>query len=154
MKLKRLFASVLLATSMFSVQTNNAFAADSTQRLGCGGGFGMIGDILCKLSGTDSKADAVVVGTQTNKAISGLIGFLTVVAGLWFGIQMILGGYDWLSSGGDKGKLETARNKIVYAIIGMVVVVGSYIIIGLIGTLLGIRIFNPGQMLIDIIKQP
>lgn len=113
--------------------------------------FGLIAEALCKLTG-NKTGDAVKVGTLTNQLMSGIIGFLTVVAGLWFGLQMILGGYDWINSAGDKGKLETARNKIIYALLGIGIVVGAYVIIGLIGTLLGLQILNPGEIISNIVK--
>lgn len=139
---KHIFAGILsLIMSHWSLGLYPVFAAPNDQGIGCGGDLGPIAKALCN-SGTSTT-----VGEQTNLVISGIIGFLTIVAGLWFGLQMILGGYDWINSAGDKGKLESARNKIVYAIIGIVVVVSAWVIVGLIGQLLGINIFNPGDIL-------
>ena len=86
------------------------------------------------------------VGNVFNKVVSGFIGFLTLIASLWFGLQIILSGYDWISSGGDKGKIETARNKITYSIIGLTIVVSAWVIISLIGKMLGLDILNPGSI--------
>jgi succinate dehydrogenase/fumarate reductase cytochrome b subunit len=42
------------------------------------------------------------------------------------------GAVEWIASGGDKGKLESARNRITQAIIGLVILVGSYVLLGFI----------------------
>ncbi|MCL4418997.1 pilin [Patescibacteria group bacterium] len=52
-------------------------------------------------------------------------------------IFLIFGGVKWILSGGDKSAVETARNHIVAAIVGLVIVVGAFFIIGLIFQLLG-----------------
>jgi len=60
--------------------------------------------------------------------ISGLVGFLLMVATVWTFIQLILGGLSWISSGGDKGLLEAAREKIINAIIGLFIVMAAWAI--------------------------
>ena len=47
----------------------------------------------------------------------------------------ILGAFDWLTSAGEKGKLESARNKMVNAVIGIIILVSLYTIIGFISDL-------------------
>jgi len=48
-------------------------------------------------------------------------------------IFFVWGALEWISSGGDKGKVENARNRITQAVIGLIILVGSYAIIGFIG---------------------
>lgn len=48
-------------------------------------------------------------------------------------IVMIFSGIQWITSGGDKQKLASARNRLVFAIIGLVVVFLAFFIIGVIG---------------------
>ena len=43
--------------------------------------------------------------------------------------------------------METAKNKITYALIGLVVVVAAWVIMGIIGKILGLDILNPGAIL-------
>ena len=130
--------------TLLKLSTNYVTAATSSdQGIGCGGGLGPIGKALCNLG----QGDTDKVGNTFNKTISGIIGFLTTVAALWFGIQIIMAGYDWIGSGGDKGKMETAKNKITYSVIGLVIVVIAWVIIAIMGQLLGIDILNPGGIL-------
>ena len=83
------------------------------------------------------------------KIISAVIGMLTVVAGIWFLVQFLLGGFSWISAGGDKAKLQGSRDKLTNAFIGLIVVVASYSILALAGTFFGIdfTISDPAGLL-------
>lgn len=61
-------------------------------------------------------------------------------------IYFIWGALEWISSGGDKGKVENARNRITQAVIGLVVLVGSYVLIGFIGKIFFGDTFNVLQI--------
>lgn len=119
-------------------------AASSTESIGCG--VSVLGNIFCPSNNPDNSA----VGNQLNKTIGGIIGFMTAVAGLWFIFQFIIGGYQWINSAGDKSALEAARNKIYHALIGILVVSLAWIIVGLLGQILGIDILNPGSIIQDL----
>ena len=54
--------------------------------------------------------------------ISGIVGFLLVLATIWAFVQIILAGINWISSGGDKSKLESAQQRITQGIIGLFIV--------------------------------
>lgn len=81
------------------------------------------------------------------KFLSNFIGFLTTLAGLMFLIYFLFAGLSWVSSGGDKGKVESARNQMTQAAIGLVVVIAAYGITGVVGRVLGIDILNPIDIL-------
>ena len=53
---------------------------------------------------------------------------------------LVYGGIKWVTSGGDKAGIESARNTIVYALIGLVIVFVSFAIIGLVGMIFGIKL--------------
>lgn len=81
-----------------------------------------------------------------NQFISAVIGLLTVIAAIWFVFVFITGAISMISSGGDKGALESSRKRIFNALIGLAVVVASVFIIRLIGKLLGFDlILNPAD---------
>ena len=69
--------------------------------------------------------------------ISGVIGMLTIVAAIWFLIQVTLAGISWISAAGDKNKLTEAREKLTNAFIGLVVVVAGWAILALAGQFFG-----------------
>ncbi len=53
-----------------------------------------------------------------------VLGFL----GLIFLILIIIGGYQWLTSGGNEEKINHARDRIKHAVIGLIIIMVSYII--------------------------
>jgi len=75
------------------------------------------------------------------KIVSQLFGVLTIIAFLYFGIQVILAGYGYISSEGDKNKADTARKKLTDGIIGLVLVVVSLGLASLIAKIFGLT--NP-----------
>jgi hypothetical protein len=79
-----------------------------------------------------------------NEVISVIVGLLTVIAGIWFIFQIIIAGYQWLSSGGDKASVAAARDKLTYSVIGLVIVVMAFAIVSIIGTIFGIDFLQPG----------
>lgn len=77
---------------------------------------------------------------------TGLLGILIelslIFASIFFLIFFIIGGVQWLTSGGDKQALEGARGRITSAIIGLVIVLASFAIIRLLEAALGFRILS------------
>lgn len=55
---------------------------------------------------------------------------------------IIFSGIQWITSGGDKQKLQNARNRLTYAIVGLIVVLLAIFIIRLIGGLFNIGLFG------------
>ncbi len=84
--------------------------------------------------------------------ISTVIGALTIIAGLAFMLYFIFGAINWIISNGDQQKVETAKNQMVAAGIGIVIVVAAYTITGVVGIVLGIDILNPAETIQNIIE--
>jgi len=71
--------------------------------------------------------------TTLNTALSGAITLFLVLSVFLTLIFLILGGVQWISSGGDKAKIQSARGRITWAIIGLIVAMLSFFIVNLIG---------------------
>ena len=69
--------------------------------------------------------------------LNGVLSFVMVIAALLVFLYLILGGIEWITSGGDKGKTESARNKITSAVIGLVILAASYAILLIVLRFLG-----------------
>lgn len=75
--------------------------------------------------------------TNFGSLLSGVLTIVMIIAALLVFFYLILGGIEWITSGGDKGKTESARNKITAAVIGLIVLAASYAILNLALSFLG-----------------
>lgn len=66
-----------------------------------------------------------------------LINMLFIIAAFLAVAYLMFGGIKWITSRGDKVAVESARKHIVAAIIGLVVVAGSFFILQVVFTILG-----------------
>lgn len=113
-----------------------------------GEGLGPFGNI-----GTGLSKSGVAGGTKgltaVTSAVSSVIGVMTVAAAIWFIFQFMTGGFYWITSAGDKAKLNEARDRIQNAFIGLIVVVAGWAVLALAGQFLGydIVIQNPGEVI-------
>jgi len=79
--------------------------------------------------------------------LSNLITTITVVGGLAFVVYFSLGALEWITAGGDKTKVSGAQTQMTQATIGLIAIVASYFIIGIVGAVLGLDILRPFKTL-------
>lgn len=78
-------------------------------------------------SGSTDELPSAITGI-----VNGVIGLLAVVAVIF----IIVGGIQYMTSAGDSGKTKTAKNTILYALIGLVICALAFAIVNwLIGIL-------------------
>lgn len=73
----------------------------------------------------------------------GIVRLLFTAAAVIFFIWLLIGGIQWILSGGDKQKTEAARGQITAALVGLVIVFSAWAIAQLLNTLFGVDILNP-----------
>ena len=59
--------------------------------------------------------------------------------------QIILASVQWIGGGGDKQTIDTAKKRLMNAMIGLFLVITAYSIVGLIGRFVGINIYDVEQ---------
>ncbi len=79
---------------------------------------------------------------QFGTVVSNIITALVIIAVIIAVIFLVWGGIKWIMSGGDKAKVESARNTIIGGTIGLVLVFLAYFIITLVAGLFGVNIAN------------
>ncbi len=127
---KKLFIPIssLLAYLSFPII---AFAQTTTpvsiNPCGAGTGSGTTADILCKLGG----------GNVAN-TIRNIVVFFVMLAVVFALVYLLYGGVKWITSGGEKTKVEESRNHIVAALIGLIVVVLTIFILSIVLAAFGI----------------
>jgi hypothetical protein len=57
-------------------------------------------------------------------------------------VFLVLGGLQWTSSGGDKGKIAAARQKLTFAIVGLIVALSAFFIVNVFGAFFGVSLFG------------
>lgn len=85
----------------------------------------------CASGGVDSTGDQqqdTSVETVNNLAKT-VINIFSWVVGIISVIMVIVGGFQYITSGGDSGKVTNAKNTIMYALIGIVIVALSQIMV-------------------------
>lgn len=78
--------------------------------------------------------------------LGGIIGaavtFILVIAVLIALFFLIWGGVSWITSGGDKAKVESARGRIIAAIVGLVIAFLAFFILSLALSFFGLSLSN------------
>lgn len=88
-----------------------------------------------------NKPDSIQID-NIGTLISAVVGTLLIVAALLAFFYLILGGIQWITSGGDKAGMEAARNKITHAIVGLVIVGAAWAIMLLVQNFLGFNLIG------------
>lgn len=99
----------------------------------------------CQSGNANSGAlKAACAGKDLNlgQVLGFIITMVFVVAVLVALLFLIWGGIKWITSGGDKGGVEAARNQIIAAIIGLIIVFLAFFILNLVLGLFGLSLFN------------
>jgi energy-converting hydrogenase Eha subunit B len=84
------------------------------------------------LSGSASAPDASCGDNATstaNNLVSIIINIISVIVGVVAVIMIIYAGFRYVTSGGSDDSVKTAKNTILYAIIGLVIVALAQIIV-------------------------
>ena len=84
------------------------------------------------------------------RILSIAMGGFTIVAAIYFLFTFITAAFSWMGAGGDAGKITQARDTMTNGLIGLIILVAAYAVIGIIGTMLGIDILNPGTLLLKL----
>ncbi|MBP7842982.1 hypothetical protein KA017_03175 [Candidatus Woesebacteria bacterium] len=127
--------SVITGIIAFAPQNNLAYAQETIEL-----NFGEV------------AKDKDVVGTANYEPDDGEAGFgalieqiLTIVitiAAIIIFIMFLWGGLEWITAGGDKAKIEKARNRITQSVIGLFVLAGVIALFVMLQTLLEFEIFE------------
>jgi hypothetical protein len=68
-------------------------------------------------------------GPSVDSAIATVVNILSFIVGVVAIIMIIIGGLKYITSGGDSNNISSAKNTILYAIIGLVIVVLAQVIV-------------------------
>lgn len=66
-------------------------------------------------------------------------GAVLTIGGLAFLVYLLMGGFNWITAGGDKAKVEHAREMITQGIIGIAILASVFAVYGVIIRFLGLK---------------
>ena len=92
------------------------------------------------------KADA-------GKPIQNVIITILVISAVVALVFLVWGGFKWITSGGDKAKVEAARNTIIAAVVGLIVAFLAYFILAVVLGIFGIKFENLSIPNITVVNQ-
>ena len=69
----------------------------------------------CGTNGTGSGADLHAIATKVINILSVIVGIIAV-------IMIIYGGFKYITSGGDTGNVSGAKNTLIFALVGLIIV--------------------------------
>ncbi len=84
---------------------------------------------------TGGNCDAVTADgknaadSTVNKLIATIINIFSLVVGVTSVIMIIIGGFKYITSGGDSASVSSAKNTILYSLIGLVIVAFAQVIV-------------------------
>ena len=122
-RLKLLFMTVgLLAISLapVSIVSNLALAQINTSDYACGG--------TDATSGFDSK-NCDQNADRVPNILTNIINIFSWIVGVVSVIMIIWGGFRYITSGGDQNGVTAAKNTILYAVVGLVIVALAQVIV-------------------------
>ena len=120
-RIKRILLSTFVALGLVVPAMIPAAAnAINTDALACGANFEFkTGE--CEIEG-DAAADV-------NKIITQAIDIISIIVGLIAVVMIIIAGFKYITSQGESGAVSGAKNTIIYAIVGLVVVALAQVIV-------------------------
>lgn len=120
LSISALFAVPVMVPALAHAQSDpNALA----NKASCGADFNIDPNATC------TADDNGVATDKVNKIIRLVINIFSLVVGVVSVIMIIIGGLKYITSGGDSGNVTGAKNTILYAIIGLVVVALAQIVV-------------------------
>lgn len=113
--MKRIILTVLAIVSMSSgalvLAGNTAVFADAKAEVCAGIG-----------AATEGGAGCTGGSAKINQTAKNVVNVLSAIVGMVSVVMLIIGGFKYATSGGDSAKVASAKDTILYAIVGILVV--------------------------------
>jgi len=81
------------------------------------------------LGGTTKGDDCTTGGAKIQDIVNSVINILSIFIGLAAVIMIMVGGFKYVTANGDSGNVSSAKNTIIYAVIGLVIAVFAQVLV-------------------------
>lgn len=92
--------------------------------------------------GSEATKNGFFGYTCIGHLVSNIVAAGFIISGIAFFLIFVMGGVEYLTSGGDKGKTGQAQQRITAALIGLTIVASSWAIYQIVLTFFGINLDN------------
>lgn len=89
-------------------------------------------------SGGGTEHDVLVISVF----LANFIRMLFIVSAIWSFVMLLIGGFEYVSAGGEKDKVSNAMKRITNALIGIIILLCGYAVFRLINLVFGINLLN------------
>ena len=130
-KLKRIIVSIITALGLavpfaapIAVHAQQT-TPDITKNLECGANL----QVVVPEGGCSTDASGVTAAERIDQIVTQVINILSLAVGVVAVVMIIVGGLRYITSGGDSGNVTGAKNTILYAVVGLIVVALAQVIV-------------------------
>jgi hypothetical protein len=125
-KIKMILVTVLGATAFLTPLASSgvASAQDIERNLQCGANLQFDPNGNCEVDDAGQTA-----AQRVDQMVEQIINIMSLVVGVVAVVMIIIGGFKYVTSGGDSGNVTGAKNTILYAVVGLVVVALAQVIV-------------------------
>jgi hypothetical protein len=99
----------------------------------------IIPPVFAEVKFDEQSVNPVAKFDSITKIVNLIIPIMMIVGGLACLFMLLLGAYRYLTSEGNAEKISKAQSIIIYAILGLLLIVASFVITKVIGTVLNIN---------------
>jgi len=93
----------------------------------------------------EQELSAFNVNLDLNSIVNAVVSTLIILGSVVLFFYIILGAYKWMTAGGDKARVDEARQTFTNGLIGMAILASIYAISQLIGNFFGLTPTAPGS---------
>lgn len=126
-KVKKLIVGLIATIGLVSPLAVPALvsAQDIDKNLACGANL----QFSVPENGCEVDSAGNTAADRIDEIVSQVINILSLAVGVVAVVMIIVGGFKYITSGGDSGNVTGAKNTILYAVVGLVVVALAQVIV-------------------------
>ena len=125
-RLKRIALGIVMSLGLATPALVPAVAHAQTDNTINDGGLQCGAELKFRTEDCENDQNA---GEQVDNILETAINIISIIVGIAAVIMIIIGGFRYITSNGDSGSVSGAKNTILYAIIGLVVVALAQIVV-------------------------
>lgn len=133
-------------TCKASPQADGSIRGDCIEDTSQGSGSSSVDAVFGKINPPAPVSRIGYGNVGLSNFLTNVISIIFLISGIAFLFMMIIGGFQWIVSGGDKGKVEGAQKRITNAVVGIVVLSLVFLAAKFVGDITGFQFFANGVL--------